>query len=60
MKMQWQGRDRVHLRAGTQAVMVTGRYLFLGKREACGSVCTYPSRLVERNCACYAENEEIN
>ena len=34
MKMKWQGRDHVHLRAGTQVVMVTGRYLFLGKGEA--------------------------
>ncbi len=34
MKMNWQGHDRVHLRAGTQVVVVTGRSLFLGKGEA--------------------------
>ena len=34
MKMKWQGRDRVHLRAGTQVVVMTGRYFFLGKAEA--------------------------
>ena len=34
MKMKWQGHDRVHLRAGTQVVVVTGSYLFLGKAEA--------------------------
>ena len=32
--MDRQGHDRVHLRAGTQVVLVTGRYLFLGKAEA--------------------------
>ena len=44
MKMNRQGHDAAHLRAGTQVVVVIGRSLFLGKGEACGSVCTYPSR----------------
>ena len=34
MKMNKQGHDRVHLREGTQVVVVKGRSLFLGKGEA--------------------------
>ena len=37
MKMNWQGHDRVHLRAGTPVVVVAGRFFFLGKGEASGS-----------------------
>ena len=38
MKMNRQGHDRVHLRAGTQVVVGTGRPLWLDEREAC-SLC---------------------
>ena len=34
MKMNRQGHEQVHLWAGTQAVVVTGRFLLLGKGEA--------------------------
>ena len=50
MKMDRYGRERVHLWAGTQVVVVTVRYLFLGKADeqvdlfSGGSVCTYHSR----------------
>ena len=61
MTMKWQGRDRVHLRAGTQVVAVTGRYLFLGKGNASGLLCVHtPADEWKGNCACYAKKEEIN
>ena len=34
MKMNTQGYDRVHIWAGTQVVVVTGRPLWLDEREA--------------------------
>ena len=50
MKINRQGYERVHLRAGTRVVVVTGRFLFLGKGDkqvdlfSGGYLCTYPSR----------------
>ena len=59
--MNRQGHDRVHLRAGTQVVAVTGRYLFLGKGNASGLLCVHtPADEWKGNCACYAKKEEIN
>ena len=34
MKMNRYGHERVHVWIGTQAVVVTGRYLWLDDREA--------------------------